>query len=521
MSSILVFVLIWGVWLITPVLIDGLDTIGRLVIVWTQARKEHRAQPVADELLPRVSIIVPAHNEAAVIDRCLISVKNQDYPHDRLEIIVVDDGSTDETADLVDGHVNADSGSDQIQSLRVRGKAIRVGPFAGTLALIKNGHNGKAYALNCGIEASTGEILVNIDSDVVLEQNAIRNIASRFVSDPELGALTGNIEIDWELVEARDANGALILDDDGHPTPATLRPMQRFLAKAQFLEYLSSFDLGRRSQAITSTMYTLAGACSAFRRELLTPECNYNNKTVSEDTCLTFDLHRDQVRVGFAHDAHVFLEPVIDWDGLYAQRARWTRGQLEVCGLNQEIIGKRAGRSFGRMTVPKMLLFDHTMAFPRLIWAPLLLMFPFIGYSWSTISAALIAMYVFYAAIETVSTLSVYSIAHPHTRERIERCGWAVLFLPIYRFIVFHFRFSGFLVTLMEEQQWTLPGPMEQTRDGIRSLRIRSIELVSMLLSGAGVAFVRIAKVATTVFAPLISVVILVGSLIASQRRPG
>lgn len=521
MSSLLVFVLIWGVWLITPVLIDGIDTVTRLATVWLHGRKEGRSRRVDDNELPRVSIIVPAHNEAAVIDRCLTSVKNQEYPHDRLEIIVVDDGSTDDTVERVESHVSDAATPAGNGSVRVRGRAIRVGPFAGTLALIKNGHNGKAYALNCGIEAASGEILVNIDSDVVLEPRAIRNIAARFVREPELGALTGNVEIDWELVEERDRNGALVLDDDGHAKPADLSMMQKFLAKSQFLEYLASFDLGRRSQAITSTMYTLAGACSAFRRELLTDACRYNNTTVSEDTCLTFDLHRRDVHVGFAQDAHVFLEPVTDWDALYAQRARWTRGQLEVCGLNDEIIGTERGRRFGRITVPKMLLFDHTMAFPRLIWAPLLLMFPFIGYSWGTIATALIAMYVFYVAMEVINTLSVFSIAHPHTKTRIEQCGWTVLFLPLYRFIVFHFRFSGFLVTLMEEQQWTLPGPMKQTRDGMRSLGVRSIEFASAFLGTLGVMFVRIAKLATTVFAPLISIVILVGHLISTNRRAG
>ncbi|MDZ4179390.1 MAG: glycosyltransferase, partial [Coriobacteriia bacterium] len=90
MDSLTVFLLVWGVWLITPVLVDGYDALSRLATVKTHRRDAARREPVAEEDLPSVSIIVPAHNEAEVIDRCLTSVKAQDYPHDRLEIIVVD-----------------------------------------------------------------------------------------------------------------------------------------------------------------------------------------------------------------------------------------------------------------------------------------------------------------------------------------------------------------------------------------------------------------------------------------------
>jgi biofilm PGA synthesis N-glycosyltransferase PgaC len=491
MDSVLIFILVWGVWLITPILVDGIDTLSRLWIVRSR-RVERRTKRLEDDVLPTVSIVVPAHNEAAVIDRCLNSVKAQDYPHDKLEIIVVDDGSTDETVDRVEEHVNGNgnghtngNGNGHGDAFRVRGRPIKVGPFSGRLTLIKNGHGGKAHALNAGIEASTGEIIVNIDSDVVLAQDAIRAIASAFARDPEIGALTGNIEIDWELVEERDGGGDLVLDANGDIVPKKLRPLERLIAKCQFLEYLASFDLGRRSQGITATMYTLAGACSAFRREVLHEGCRYENTTVSEDTCLTFQLHREKVKVGFAHDARVYVEPVTDWDALYAQRARWSRGQLEVCGLNDDIIGSGDTGSFGRTSVPKMLLLDHTMAFPRLIWAPLILFFPLLGYSINVIALALVGMYVFYTLIELANTAAVHSIADDHTRPRIEECSTALLAMPAYRFVVFHFRFSGFLVTLLEEQRWDVPGPRQRLTDDLEHLRLHAIRLASATVTWA------------------------------------
>jgi cellulose synthase/poly-beta-1,6-N-acetylglucosamine synthase-like glycosyltransferase len=269
MGNLWAFLLIWGVYLITPVLVDGFDALGRLAIVRYRKRKRDQSEddgprgPEEPADWPTVSVIVPAHNEGEVIDRCLMSLKNQDYPSDRLEVIVVDDGSTDDTSDRVEGHVNGEGPG---SSMRLRESEVRVGPFSGKIELIRNGHGGKANALNTGIAASTGELIVNIDSDVVLPADSIRNIALAFINDPHMDAATGNIQIDWELIEDRDEDGRIIVDEDGMMVPRRLNLFERALAKCQFLEYLAAFDLGRQAQALTSTIYTLAGACSAYRR---------------------------------------------------------------------------------------------------------------------------------------------------------------------------------------------------------------------------------------------------------------
>lgn len=523
MNSIWAFLLMWGVWLITPVLVDGAETLARLVRVGLRRRELQREAACSDAELPTVSVIVPCHNEAEVIDRCLNSVKAQDYPHDKLEIIVVDDGSTDDTADRVEEHVNGthvyDGNGNGV--FRLRGVPIKVGPFSGSLELIKNGHHGKAYALNAGIQASTGEIVVNIDSDVVLAPRAIRNIACAFVRRPEMGAATGNIEVDWEMLEARDAQGNLVLDEDGEITEAKLGPMAGLLAASQFLEYLSSFDLGRRAQSISDTMYTLAGACSAFRRSVIEDGFSYDNRTVSEDTFLTFELHRRGVHIGFVDDAKVYLEPVVRWDDLYAQRVRWARGQLEVCGVNEDMIGSTRHGRIGRFALPKMLLFDHTLAFPRLIWAPLLMFFPLIGYPMRVVALAAFGMYLFYLGLEIVNTLSVFSISDEHTRNRIERSIWALAGLPAYRFVVFHFRFSGYLVTLTEKQQWTMPGPVQQTSNDLQRLRLRSVEIAAALLGGFSSAWFRSVRALATMVAPLLFAYVVMMRWFDSMRRSG
>jgi cellulose synthase/poly-beta-1,6-N-acetylglucosamine synthase-like glycosyltransferase len=390
----------------------------------------------------------------------------------------------------------------------VQGEPIKVGPYHGELTLIKNGHGGKSHALNAGIERSRGRLVVNIDSDVVLAPDAIRSIAEAFAWDPDLGAATGNIEVDWDVLESRDDEGHLIVDENGDIVPRDLRFGERWLAKWQFLEYLSSFSLGRKAQAETSTLYTLAGACSAFRRDVLMKGRLYSNRTVSEDTDLTFDLQRQRVKIGYIREARVFLEPVVSWDRLYSQRVRWARGQMEVCGLNEDMVGGGRFGALSRLALPQMLLYDHTLAFPRLIWAFLILLFPLFGYSWALIAKALIAMYIFYLLIEIVNALACNAVAHEDSRHRLEQSGLALLGLPAYRFVVFHFRFSGFLKTFKEDQQWTTPGPVDQTKVNLRAMRLRSIEFAAGFMAVGGVALVRSLRVLQAALAPLLLTIV-------------
>jgi hypothetical protein len=151
--------------------------------------------------------------------------------------------------------------------------------------------------------------------------------------------------------------------------------------------------------------------------------------------------------------------------------------------LNSDLIGKQAN-SLGRWELPKMLLFDHTLAFPRLIWAPLFLCFPLIGYSGHTILLACVAMYLFYVAIEIVHSLTSYAVADEFIRSRVGACRWTILGLPAYRLLVFHYRFSGFLVTLKDEQKWTASGPVETARRDLDVLRLRTLGLSPMFWTG-------------------------------------
>ncbi|MCH8103245.1 MAG: glycosyltransferase, partial [Chloroflexi bacterium] len=145
-------------------------------------------------------------------------------------------------------------------------------PFGGTLQYLSLPFQGKVGALNAGIHRVNGEIIFNLDADTVLHVNAILEIAREFQADPKLAAATGAIEI-------------TSVEDQG------LHPIKYAMAEAEYLEYFTGFNIGRQYQSETGSLFTLAGAFSAFRRDILHRTFLYDQRTVSEDTSLTLHSH--------------------------------------------------------------------------------------------------------------------------------------------------------------------------------------------------------------------------------------
>ncbi len=497
MERILPFAVFWGVWILIPILVDGLDTLYHLGVVFLFRRRTRRCAHDEDAL-PRISVVIPAHNEELTVDRCLNSLKVQDYPHERLEVIVIDDGSTDATSEAVAEHVNGNVNGNGRNGggVRVNGTFIPVGDFSGVVKLVSKEKSGKADALNTGIAVAHGEIIVNIDCDVVLAPHTLRRTAEAFMRDPRLAAATGNIQVSWDIVEERDKSGDIVLDADGRPVVRELGGWERFLARCQFLEYLHAFWLGREAQDVTQSIYTLSGAFSAFRREVLLESIHYRSLTVSEDTDLTFDLHGRHGRVGFIPEAIVFMEPMLTWDDLYAQRVRWHRGELECCAAHAELIGNRRHGAFGRFVLPKMLIVDHSLAFPRLVWMFLLPHLGMFGYSTTVVLTACAVMYAFYVFIEAVGIAAVLALVRDApTRGEVLASLPMALVLPVYRFGLFFARMSGFLRALLEPPEWTVAGPSVDLRRG-------AANVAAALIAGfgwIGGALNGVAAVAVTV----------------------
>ncbi len=435
MSRFFEFAFFWGVWLIVPLVVDGISALFSLAGVAIARFRQRRHPPSALTFYPRVSVIIPAHNSENTLAACLRSLSRQDYPLDKIEVLVVNNGSTDHTF-RVFAHLQS------------------------RLPLHMSWHSiinkGKAWALNAGIHLMKGKYIFNVDSDVVLSPNAIRTIVEALESDPTLGAVTGAIRV--------------------LPPPKKSTRMRILLAAAEFQEYISAFQVGRQYQSILHNLYTLSGAFSVFRRETLLQTYLYSQETVTEDTDLTFDIYerlRDQ-HVSCVCAAIAYVHPIESLSALYAQRVRWQRGQVEVSARHAELM-KRPPWQLRGFNPARVLLIDHTLAFPRFLWTfftPALVAF---GYSLSLLVVAFLIMYLFYLSIDILWIAVAWTGVDSEGRHRIQETLWALPFLPLYRMLIFWFRFSGFLHAIAEQNNssWRVQDPAVQIQEGMDDLHYR------------------------------------------------
>ncbi|MEU4242489.1 glycosyltransferase [Actinoplanes sp. NPDC026619] len=260
---------------------------------WRHARRRRR-HPLAAYETP-VSVIVPAYNEAANIVSTVRSLLASE--HAELEIIVVDDGSTDDTADLVEALAHPD---------------VRV---------LRRRNGGKAAALRTGVAAARHDVLVLIDGDTIVEPDTIGMLVRPF-ADPGVGAVAGNAKV---------AN------------------RRGVIGRWQHLEYVVAFNLDRRVFEMGRCMTTVPGALGGFRRAALEAAGGVRSDTLAEDTDLTMAVVRAGWRVVYEDMACAWTEAPATWGRLWRQRYRWCYGTMQAMWKHRSALLERgpAGR-FGR-----------------------------------------------------------------------------------------------------------------------------------------------------------------------------
>ncbi|CAM5538330.1 glycosyltransferase [Streptomyces atroolivaceus] len=298
---------------VTGVLVAGLAVIGVLVMVrfglmlllsFLHARKVRRKDFSWGEPFSRpVSVLVPAYNERECIEATVRSLVASDYP---IEVIVIDDGSTDGTADLVEAM--------WIPNVRV----------------VRQRNAGKPAALNNGIANARYDIVVMMDGDTVFEPSTVRELVQPF-ADPRVGAVAGNAK-----VGNRDS----------------------LIGAWQHIEYVMGFNLDRRMYDLLGCMPTIPGAVGAFRRDALDRIGGMSEDTLAEDTDVTMALHRDGWRVVYAENARAWTEAPESVQQLWSQRYRWSYGTMQAIWKHRRAVIERgpSGR-FGRVGLPFVSLF--------------------------------------------------------------------------------------------------------------------------------------------------------------------
>ncbi len=272
------------------------------------ARSDLTPAPRVPAAQPPVSVIVPAFNEAAVIERTVRSLAASAYPD--FEVIVVDDGSTDDTAAIIEG-------------LGLSG--VRV---------VRQANTGKAGALNTAIRAARHEVIVGVDADTTLEPRTIGILAGA-LAVPGVGAVAGNVKV---------ANRA------------------GTLGRWQHLEYVLGFNLDRRLSDVLSCMTTVPGAVGAFRRDALEEVGLFSADTLAEDTDVTIALGRARWRVTYEAGAIAHTEVPASLRALWRQRHRWAYGTMQSLWKHRGAVRAIEEGHVGRRGLPYHVTFSMAFA---------------------------------------------------------------------------------------------------------------------------------------------------------------
>jgi cellulose synthase/poly-beta-1,6-N-acetylglucosamine synthase-like glycosyltransferase len=304
-------------------------------------------------LIPPISLIVPAHNEQRTIVEALESFLALDYPE--LEVIVVNDGSTDDTMAKLRQHFQLVA-TDLLYVKEVPCKPVRAIYMSKIqsklLVLDKEAAGSKADAINAGLNAASSPYICVIDADSVLERDALLRIMVPIQNDPRNVVAAGGI--------VRVLNGARV----SHGQLQEIRLAKRWFEVVQVIEYLRAFLIGREGWGNFNLLLIISGAFGVFRRDLIQNVGGYRPDAVGEDVDLIVRMHRHlqeshkEYRIHFVPDPVCWTEVPSDLRSLAGQRARWQKGLIDTLWRNRDMLFRSRYGAIGWLGLPYHWVFE-------------------------------------------------------------------------------------------------------------------------------------------------------------------
>ncbi|MDV0429636.1 glycosyltransferase family 2 protein [Lactiplantibacillus sp. DA1] len=285
---------IWGILVVNVVL-----TIAGYV---NYLQKVRRPAPQLPEKVPFVSIMVPAHNEGIVIVKTLQSLLNFDYPKDRYEIIIINDNSDDNSAELLA----------EVQALYPH-RNLKVINTDKT-----NGGKGKSNALNIGLKRARGSLISIYDADNTPQRTALRYLVAELMSDQRLAAVIGKFR-------TRNKDASLLT---------------RFIN----IETLSFQWMAQAGREKLFKLCTIPGTNYVIRRDMLEKIGGWDVKALAEDTEISFRVYRMGYRIRFQPLAITWEQEPQTLDVWFHQRTRWVKGNIYVILKNARLLFTKTGR---------------------------------------------------------------------------------------------------------------------------------------------------------------------------------
>ena len=376
----------------------ALVVIRTLVVIWLAYR--FRRRPRAEFTEP-LSVVIAAYNEGRVIADTLRALLNTEYKGE-IDVIVVDDGSRDDTAAAVE----------------------RISAIDPRVRLFQQENHGKARTLQRALTIARHEVVVFIDADTQCQRDTLPRLVEPFL-DPEVGAVSGH---------------------------AKVGNLRTFIAKCQALEYTCGFNLDRRAYDRWNCMTVVPGAISAMRKEAIAEAGGLSLDTLAEDTDLTLALHRQRRRIVYAPGAIAWTEAPENVHSLSRQRFRWAYGTLQCLWKHRDMVFNWNYGALGWFSLPSVWFFQIILV----AITPLVDLFLLASLPFGAFSAVLPFVITFLAMDVILATLACILEGEPVAR------AWRILPMRlIYRPMLSYCIWKAILRAI--KGAWVSWGKLERT----------------------------------------------------------
>ena len=319
----------------------------------SRTRSRHRLWRAAvnGPLAPKVSVLVPAFNEEVTIRDSLAGVLALTYQN--LEVIVVDDGSSDGTEEVLTREFDLVEVHKVYRSILPSEEIVRLyRSRADPRLIVAEKHNGgKADALNAAINLASGSLICAIDADTIINPDSLQRLVSEFVDDPSVVAAGGSVRL---------TNGGLTRGPNG------LQPgfPKQLWAACQVVEYTRAFLVGRLGWNQLGGNLIVSGAFGVFNRDRVIDAGGYLHGSVGEDMELVVRLRRrgheigSPARVTFSADPIAWTEAPERLGELRRQRSRWYRGLLDVLTRHRVMLFRPKYGAAGMLALPYFVIVE-------------------------------------------------------------------------------------------------------------------------------------------------------------------
>ena len=383
----------WGGQILFSLFLVGIAlSIGRMVAVgilaYLQKKKSNNESllppPIGGENFPLVSVIVPAYNEEVNSVRTVNSLLQQDYPN--LEIIFVDDGSTDKTYQFVS-------------------EAYRNNSF---VKVFTKRNGGKASALNFGINASDAEFVVCIDADTQLKSDAVSQLIKKF-RRKSVGAVAGNVKVGNEV---------------------------NIITRWQSIEYITSQNFDRRAFDLLNCITVVPGAIGAFRKAAILDAGMFTTDTLAEDCDLTVRLLRCGYTILNCSQAISYTEAPETLKGFMNQRFRWSFGVMQTFWKHRDACFNTKYKTLGLIALPNILIYQIILPFLAPL-ADLILVLSLIAAGLNIVDAGIDSI-IFYYAVFSLVDVAGAAVAFAFEKENLNKLWWMIPQRLVYRQLMYY-----------------------------------------------------------------------------------